>query len=59
MVSGTSRFSSPSRGGGVALLLCLAAAVIGCTGKKVPSYKDRIGTIDPATAPIDVPPVAD
>jgi hypothetical protein len=40
----------------VVLLLCLAAA--GCTGKKVPSYKDRIGTIDPATAPLsgDPPP---
>jgi hypothetical protein len=38
------------------LLLCVAAVLCGCGGKKVPSYKDRIGTIDPATAPIDVPP---
>jgi hypothetical protein len=40
----------------IVMLLCLAAAAAGCTGKKVPSYKDRIGTIDPATAPIDEPP---
>jgi hypothetical protein len=46
---------SGSRGVLVMLALCLAVAASGC-GKKVPSYKDRIGTIDPATAPIDVPP---
>jgi hypothetical protein len=56
MVSCMSWVSS-CRGVAVATLLCvLAAAAAGCTGKKVPSYKDRIGTIDPATAPVDVPP---
>jgi|GEM_PF-5920399 hypothetical protein len=59
MVRSISWFSS-SRGGSFAVLLfMLAAAAIGCTGKKVPSYKDRIGTIDPATAPINVPPAAE
>jgi hypothetical protein len=31
-----------------------ACLVAGC-GKHEPSYKDRIGTIDPATAPIIMP----
>jgi len=31
-----------------------ACLVAGC-GKHEPSYKDRIGTIDPATAPILMP----
>jgi hypothetical protein len=35
----------------VAAPVCLIA---GC-GKHEPSYKDRIGTIDPATAPIIMP----
>jgi hypothetical protein len=35
--------------------VCLTAAASGCSGKKVPSYKDRIGTIDPATAPVEAP----
>ena len=34
------------------LVLSMATMIVGC-GKKVPSYKDRIGTIDPATAPVD------
>lgn len=47
----------PRRGFVVMLVLCLAAVAGGCTGEKVPSYKDRIGTIDPATAPLsDDPP---
>jgi hypothetical protein len=40
----------------ITMLLCLVAAAAGCTGKKVPSYKDRIGTVDPATAPNDGDP---
>jgi|694.fasta_scaffold10111_2 hypothetical protein len=35
----------------IASLVCLTA---GC-GKHEPSYKDRIGTVDPATAPIIMP----
>lgn len=31
-----------------------ACLVAGC-GKHEPSYKDRIGTIDPATAPVIMP----
>ena len=59
MVSRMFRVSS-CRGVAVATLFCLlAAAATGCTGKKVPSYKDRIGTIDPATAPINVPAAAE
>jgi hypothetical protein len=34
--------------------MTVAGAAIGC-GKHEPSYKDRIGTIDPATAPIVLP----
>jgi hypothetical protein len=34
--------------------MTVAGAAIGC-GKHEPSYKDRIGTIDPATAPILLP----
>jgi len=34
--------------------MTVACAAIGC-GKHEPSYKDRIGTIDPATAPIVFP----
>ena len=34
--------------------MTVAGAAIGC-GKHEPSYKDRIGTIDPATAPIVFP----
>lgn len=34
--------------------MTLACPAIGC-GKHEPSYKDRIGTIDPATAPIVLP----
>ena len=34
--------------------MTVAGAAIGC-GKHEPSYKDRIGTIDPATAPIILP----
>lgn len=34
--------------------MTVAGAAIGC-GKNEPSYKDRIGTIDPATAPIVLP----
>jgi len=34
--------------------MTVACAAIGC-GKHEPSYKDRIGTIDPATAPIVLP----
>ena len=37
------------------LVLSMATMIVGC-GKKVPSYKDRIGTIDPATAPVNPPP---
>ena len=56
MVSGMKWFF-PRRGFVVMLVLCLAAVAGGCTGEKVPSYKDRIGTIDPATAPLsDDPP---
>lgn len=56
MVSGMKWFFS-RRGVSVMLVLCLAVAAAGCTGKKVPSYKDRIGTVDPATAPLsDDPP---
>jgi hypothetical protein len=40
------------------LVLGVAAAAAGCTGEKVPSYKDRIGTVDPATAPNDGEPPA-
>ncbi len=56
MVSRMSESLSP-RGIAVVMLLCLTAAAAGCTGEKVPSYKDRIGTVDPATAPLsDDPP---
>jgi 3-deoxy-D-manno-octulosonate 8-phosphate phosphatase KdsC-like HAD superfamily phosphatase len=56
MVNGIKWFYS-RHGVAIMLLLGLAAATAGCTGKKVPSYKDRIGTIDPATAPLgDDPP---
>lgn len=55
MVSGMRSYLS-RRFLAVTLVLGLAAAASGCTGKKVPSYKDRIGTIDPATAPIAEPP---
>jgi len=34
--------------------MTLACPATGC-GKHEPSYKDRIGTIDPATAPIVLP----
>ena len=34
--------------------MTVTGAAIGC-GKHEPSYKDRIGTIDPATAPIVFP----
>jgi hypothetical protein len=41
----------------VVLVIGVASAAAGCTGEKVPSYKDRIGAIDPATAPLsDDPP---
>lgn len=33
----------------------LGILVQGC-GQQGPSYRDRIGTVDPATAPIDSPP---
>lgn len=35
-------------------LMILVASVVGC-GDKTPSYKDRVGTIDPATVPVDLP----
>ena len=34
--------------------MTVACAATGC-GKHEPSYKDRIGTIDPATAPVVFP----
>jgi hypothetical protein len=39
----------------VTVLLILVASGTGC-GKRPSSYKDRIGTVDPATIPIDSPP---
>jgi hypothetical protein len=56
MVNGIKCFFS-RRGVSVMLVLAWAAAMSGCTSEKVPSYKDRIGTVDPATAPLsDDPP---
>jgi hypothetical protein len=39
----------------VPALVIIASLVAGC-GKREPSYKDRIGSIDPATLPNDLPP---
>lgn len=37
------------------LVVAVPACLIAGCGKHEPSYKDRIGTIDPATAPIIMP----
>lgn len=38
--------------------MCAVIAFVGLTagcGKRQSSYKDRAGTVDPATAPVDMP----
>jgi len=40
----------------VAMVFAVTLACLACgCGKHEPSYKDRIGTIDPATAPVIMP----